>query len=1727
METIYILQSQPIIIDEILCNDIIYIDSSNIKSELNNNLKCIRIENIIVDFLCAKPPGMKMDKFEELCEDICDEHNTDKNPVKYSIVEKYDSQLFTFEEKLQYIKFETNNPFVLKKVYESVKTELIRYYNTMDTLNLKGYDLSFYNQTESPFRNAQFTTDLNQIQYYLCCACDIPCVGIMNLDYKYCKKVISKINERNTLVNKLYSVEFKHIGKTFLKCEPIIEKSNESSNESSSESSYESSSEKLFDPLDPTLYNSIKTIAYDIETYNEGVSELDEKKLDQPIICIGFAIFKLGDVRPLKRICVISKDFKESELKYKYSVKEVKLGDTQTKTYYIKDYDEAEDETVYHIVNTEDQILKVFIYYINKVKPYFMSGFNNWTFDDKWVEGKCKIHNIESLLLKSLSIYTQIETKTYSGSIKQDPLNAKYQSLSVKLDNEVVKGGTKNSYGSWRQCFTIMHDTMFSALKEDPKRFSNRTRKNLDTMLEVYNIVNPYNGGQLSKSGLKIVDMFRYWRKNMNIYDIAKYCCQDAWITGTFAIKRNMYGDLMEMSVMTNTSTQDSVYRAVNIRVGNTIAKYSYDENFALFDIPDRDSRARKIKSLLGNKYYDKRTLIGGMVKNKRNGREKFIVALDFSSMYPSQKEGSNVDTSSRVSKEIIDNPANYNLKLIDKYYMEDMYGARWFFTYEHTKTKKIYNVEQFFTEFKVDKKKIIELKEEYRNIIQQKRDQGNNKILDSLSNLIIKRFKDEIQPYHKEIGKTITELILSDIQIPNTVKVPLYFCQSPKDEITNLPLIHYSIKEKLLSDFRAKRSAVKKDMAKTKDPTVKIQLSAKEKAIKVVMNSEYGQTGSDLFAHYDSDIGGAVTYGSRSCIMELTSCLYSEHFYVDESYVNNQYLNELINLRGSRTVPIASINKIKYKPNWKLALEGSNLKLKDKLIILQHHSICPNKFTDVKTNSDLDSVLNELSQTELETYVDYEYVLNNDPDTPIIMFNKIDFELPPRRITLCDVYFKLREEYIKNNRIESDVYVITLPKSQLVYQDTDSNYYTNDTIVMNYPKLNPTTINEIMTDLISHNNLLANLIPGIIKRRPIGVGFEGAFIVARYLNKKKKYYGKKWNSKIKDYVIMKRDKNYQFNDYELKYITENLKLDINNLPDEIEIKYDWRNLPDDYETYLSSNSGDTMGNYNCYYSTIPYKDGSLFDANQKIIGDKDFIDYVNQCGIKCTGVDLARRDQYKFINYNHVLVIKNDLKYVNINTDKTIMVNNNTNEINKFNPMLFEIDNNVNEEKFKLTPVIEQLLDDFVKKSVINYEYPLNYYAKFKVYKDNLSEVKPIVQKLKDYIEAEAKKIRNDDNLSESEKEQAIKDMVIQKYVPEFGQRINYIILDQFNEKVDECGLQISGEAVKDKGCLTSVALYLFGGVTDLPENYTNETYFNQNTLDVLDYADYFKHLVTSLSNYMVIEKNPDIAKYLDDDFILESNKNEKELEDEMNKEISKTRNKLTNEIYKFYYPSKKIKITGSNTKLKEGRTKNKNVISLLGNIENIIKETFDLENELELKNKFIYNANVKPEILFKQADIQNINNNITLLNKRLSKLKESENGLNQIVKIDRLFILYNHLESMYIDNDTTKIQNRTFRCKIAINSLMTDKIKFDFSYNIGFKWIGAPQSRIEEKGEILGYKNEVPYNIFHSDRDFEMFIILHIDSFEFSPDRKQFTIKYEDYDKLLNVLSMIFTNK
>jgi hypothetical protein len=363
------------------------------------------------------------------------------------------------------------------------------------------------------------------------------------------------------------------------------------------------------------------------------------------------------------------------------------------------------------------------------------------------------------------------------------------------------------------------------------------------------------------------------------------------------------------------------------------------------------------------------------------------------------------------------------------------------------------------------------------------------------------------------------------------TVIKNLYMVQSPKDKKTDLPTIHYSLKEKFLSDFRALRKVAKKNMEeaeKNHDHATQVRFNAKQLAIKVVCNSEYGASGNATFAHYDPDIAAAITHCARSLIGMLTSNLESHYIYVDQKFLDShkQHIDPLIACNALR---------------------------------IEH-----DKYT-------------------------YEELIRERRHVIRRVFN--------------DVY----------ELVDTNIYKLILEPAKVVYQDTDSNYYANYHIqnyfTKNLTECSPKIVNDMMYAMYHHNMLLSDFTTDAIARKPVGLGFEGSFIVCRYLNRKKKYYGRQWSPDGEIFPLM--------------------------------------TLPNT-NAYVN---GILRKNYMKYYqkkvSIVPYPDGTYIHIDDDTLLNKptNYLDYVKSFGCKCTGVDLARRDQYKYINYYHVYILQQDLK--------------------------------------------------------------------------------------------------------------------------------------------------------------------------------------------------------------------------------------------------------------------------------------------------------------------------------------------------------------------------------------------------------------------------------------------------------------------------------------------------
>ena len=190
------------------------------------------------------------------------------------------------------------------------------------------------------------------------------------------------------------------------------------------------------------------------------------------------------------------------------------------------------------------------------------------------------------------------------------------------------------------------------------------------------------------------------------------------------------------------------------------------------------------------------------------------------------------------------------------------------------------YIIESMYSEYKLDVKELKNIQGRCLN--------AEGDVLDEL----VKDFN----ALYPECNATKDNI--QTISIPDTVFKKVHFVQSPKAK-DGLPAVHISLKEKLLSDFRANRSKVKKLLAaaeKAHDTVAATRYNAKQLAIKVVCNSEYGASNNSTFAHYDPDVAGAVTFASRSLIYFLTTNLEHNMLVVDKDFIdgNSKQLGKL-----------------------------------------------------------------------------------------------------------------------------------------------------------------------------------------------------------------------------------------------------------------------------------------------------------------------------------------------------------------------------------------------------------------------------------------------------------------------------------------------------------------------------------------------------------------------------------------------------------------------------------------------------------------------------------------------------------------------------------------------------------------------------------------------------------------------------------------------------------------
>lgn len=441
------------------------------------------------------------------------------------------------------------------------------------------------------------------------------------------------------------------------------------------------------------------------------------------------------------------------------------------------------------------------------------------------------------------------------------------------------------------------------------------------------------------------------------------------------------------------------------------------------------------------------------------------------------------------------------------------------------------YVVEEFMAEVKLNKKKLKEVIEAYK----------------LNPSVYLRRKFDKYWPEN-----TVEDIATCKVEdIPNTVFKRTYYRQSEKDENT-IPIKHYSLQEIILTRLQQDRNANKKLMAEAKarhDVDNEKRFNALQLALKVISNSFYGASDNKVFAHYDSNVAGSITWAARNCIGQLTSGIECEDLYIDKKMYEDEYMQERIE---------------KLKNIGALTVE----KIKDE------------EYDQIQRRNGLRRLFNDV----------YEI--------------KRDIE----------------------------IYKIHKAPGVLVYQDTDSNYFIVPKIINYYlgdpmdPKsfhASPELLRKLMLSSVDMNELLGQIIVKIIDRKPVGLGFEGSFVICRYLNRKKKYYGVK---AADDDGNVFTDKLIVFEIDEDGHKVEHLLEGAYN--EDGTLTYDFDKLWKPKE------------------KLVPQTNGHFINIDDdKLLKERgNYLDNIQSYGVKVTGVDLTRRDKYKFINYYHTKVLQRDL---------------------------------------------------------------------------------------------------------------------------------------------------------------------------------------------------------------------------------------------------------------------------------------------------------------------------------------------------------------------------------------------------------------------------------------------------------------------------------------------------
>lgn len=242
----------------------------------------------------------------------------------------------------------------------------------------------------------------------------------------------------------------------------------------------------------------------------------------------------------------------------------------------LKETEPLDDVLVVHCAS-EPCLLEAFAKFMSFMQPDFITEFNGGGFDWRNVMTKARIYNILPSFLEDMSLIRMMEWEKHASK-----LGMYHREMNIK-----VSGDTPDSIckGFKMQGF-VAFDTLVVFRQLEPHADSHK----LNECLRRCNLG--------SKDDLDVQEMFRIYRQGdkTQMKTVAHYCYIDTYKLQQLLIKKNVIQDRREVAMLSYTSLQDNFHYAGGIRMRNLLMNqgaslgYFFDTDYKP-DIEDLESK--------------------------------------------------------------------------------------------------------------------------------------------------------------------------------------------------------------------------------------------------------------------------------------------------------------------------------------------------------------------------------------------------------------------------------------------------------------------------------------------------------------------------------------------------------------------------------------------------------------------------------------------------------------------------------------------------------------------------------------------------------------------------------------------------------------------------------------------------------------------------------------------------------------------------------------------------------------------------------------------------------------------------------------------------------------------------------------------------------------------------------------------------------------------------------